>query len=141
MVQLIETLTRLINPVKFERAQAKTFVDRYMTIKPELEKLGAHVSDTGVRDEDNSFISTYTLSCEKKDVPAVHVLLNQADIKDLTDDRDFQSEITMSGLLAMVNSKDSYEIVQKKLNTRTFIIYRGKYISPEDSQRLRQNVT
>jgi hypothetical protein len=141
MVQLLETLTRLITPARFERAQAKALVDRYETIKPDLEKLGVYVSSMEKRDTDNTMITTYTVSCRKEHTAEVSALLHQVHIKDLAESRDTKGEITTAGLLALNNTKESYEVRQNWLNTITFVIYTGKYMSPEDSQRLRQKVT
>jgi hypothetical protein len=136
MVQLKETLHRLMSPEIIERTKAKIFVNRYESIKPELILLGAELQGIGMQDKDEKWITSYTLSCSKARSMDVQSLLSRAHIKDLTDSPDKPGEMTTAGLFALVGSGESYETNQKRLNTVTFIIYRGKYMSQNDARRL-----
>jgi len=138
MTTLKEILQSVLDPATAERLAAHKLVDRYKKIKPALSQLGVTVTqdnhfDTG----DKRWITTYTVSCGKENAGAVKALLNRAHIKDLTQPSDVRRKAENAGLLAQMNTEQSLNMLNNQINTYTYIIYRGKFMSFEDSNRLR----
>lgn len=134
MLERFVDRVKLLNPAERQRRDAKFLADRFDAIKPHLKELGVKVSNFGVRDFDNNFITTIKLSFDKKHEQEIKDELANAEINEI-----HEPGIQVSrwiGIGVMADSGFKYKTLKKMIDTRSITIFKGKNILQEDMQRL-----
>lgn len=130
---IFDKIKQLI-PSEKEKHQGTVLADRFDTIKLRLKELGVEVQNSGIRDFDDKFITTISLSFDKTKLEEVHSILNKADIEPVNDAMTPYAKWALIGLLTENGATDSH--LKRVMDNEQICIYKGKYIKSEDVLRL-----